>query len=81
MPFFSNSYTGRAVSAASRTRDSVDFGSRSLGSPNPFLAPAGVAAHEDRQDQIDRRCRCIFEVRFERYNYFSTIFRGGNVGS
>src|SRR5258708_24339823 len=44
---------GRAVSVAGRGRDIVDFGYRSLGSANPFLAPAGVA-HEDRQDQIDK---------------------------
>src|SRR6267143_6067703 len=44
---------GRAVSVAGRGRDIVDFGCRSLGSANPFLAPAGVA-HEDRQDQIDK---------------------------
>src|SRR5439155_20518029 len=44
----------RAVSVAGRGRDSVDFGCRSLGSANPFLArPAGVA-HEDRQVQIDK---------------------------
>jgi hypothetical protein len=30
----------RAVSAAPRDCDSGDFGPRSLGSPNPFLAPA-----------------------------------------
>src|SRR6266436_10413592 len=47
------SNAGRAVSAAGRGRVSVDFGCRSLGSANPFLAPAGVA-HEDRQDQIDK---------------------------
>jgi hypothetical protein len=34
------SNAGRAVSVAGRGRDSVDFGFRSLGSPNPFLAPA-----------------------------------------
>src|SRR2546428_10001884 len=39
--------TGCAVSAAGRGRDNPDFGSRSLGSPNPFLAPV-------RQDQIDK---------------------------
>ena len=50
---FAGSNAGRAVSAAGRDRDSVDFGSRSLGSANPFLAPAGVA-HEDRQVQIDK---------------------------
>ncbi len=32
--------SSRAPSAAGRDRDSVDFGSRSLGSANPFLAPA-----------------------------------------
>jgi hypothetical protein len=47
------SRTGCAVSAARRGRDSLDFGSRSLGSPNPFLAPAGVAL-EDRRGQIDK---------------------------
>src|SRR5580704_5621047 len=36
---FADSNVGRAVSAAGRGRDSVDFASRSLGSPNPFLAP------------------------------------------
>jgi hypothetical protein len=41
------------ASAAGRGRDSGDFGSRSPGSPNPFLAPAGVAL-EDRRDQIDK---------------------------
>src|SRR5258707_9247638 len=44
---------GRAVSVVGRGRDSVDFGCWSLGSANPFLAPAGVA-HEDRPDQIDK---------------------------
>jgi hypothetical protein len=33
------SNAARAVSAAGRGRDSVDFGCRSLGSANPFLAP------------------------------------------
>src|SRR6266576_276055 len=41
------SRTGCAVSAAGRGRDSLDFGSGSLGSPNPFLVPV-------RQDQIDK---------------------------
>src|ERR1700730_4729106 len=51
---FAGSNAGRAVSVAGRGRDSVDFGCRSLGSANPFLArPAGVA-HEDRQIQIDK---------------------------
>jgi hypothetical protein len=36
---FAGSNAGRAVSAAGSGRDSVDSGSRSLGSPNPFLAP------------------------------------------
>src|SRR5205823_3472893 len=36
---------GRPVSAAGRGCNSLDFGSRSLASPNPFMAPAGVA-HE-----------------------------------
>jgi hypothetical protein len=30
------------VSAAGRGRDSIDFGSRSLGLPNPFLAAPGL---------------------------------------
>src|SRR5437899_8213629 len=47
------SNAGRAVSVAGRGRYSVNFGCRSLGSANPFLAPAGVA-HEDRQVQIDK---------------------------
>ena len=41
------SNAGRAVSVAGRGRDSLDFGSRSLGCPNPFLAQV-------RQDQIDK---------------------------
>src|SRR5262249_46016296 len=36
---FAGSSAGRAVSSTGRGRDSVDFASRSLGSPNPFLAP------------------------------------------
>jgi len=45
---FAGSNAGRAVSAAGRGRDSRDFGSRSLGSANPFLAPAGLAREEPR---------------------------------
>src|SRR5260221_6024319 len=41
------------TTVAGRGHDSVDFGCRSLGSANPFLAPGGVA-HEDRQVQIDK---------------------------
>src|SRR5258708_30057787 len=50
---FAGSNAGRTVSVAGRGHDSVDFGCRSLGSANPFLAPGGVA-HEDRQVQIDK---------------------------
>src|SRR5438309_10405877 len=46
------SLTGCAVSAAGRGRDSLDFGSRSLGSPNPFLAPAGVALEDRRSASL-----------------------------
>jgi hypothetical protein len=42
------SNAGRPVSAPGWGRDSVDFGCRSLGSANPFLAPAGVAREEPR---------------------------------
>jgi hypothetical protein len=45
---FAGSNAGRAVSAADKGRDSVDFRSQSLGSPNPFLAPVGVAPDPDR---------------------------------
>src|SRR5258708_20464926 len=50
---FAGSNAGRTVSVAGRGHDSVDFGRRSLGSANPFLAPGGVA-HEDRTVQIDK---------------------------
>ena len=46
------SRTGCAVSAAGRGRDSLDFGSRSLGSPNPFLAPAGYRWAEGHYDRL-----------------------------
>src|SRR5467141_587085 len=48
---FAGSNGGRAVSAAGRGRDSVDFASRSLGSPNPFLAPSPELRVKNRDDR------------------------------
>jgi hypothetical protein len=49
---FADSNVGRAVSAAGRGRDSVDFASRSLGSPNPFLAPRPKLHVKIRDDRL-----------------------------
>src|SRR5258708_659618 len=48
---FAGSNGGRAVSAAGRGRDSVDFACRSLGSPNPFLAPSPELRVKNRDDR------------------------------
>jgi len=48
---FAGSSARRAVSAAGRDRDSVDFASRSLGSPNPFLAPRPELHVKNPDDQ------------------------------
>jgi len=51
---------GEAISAGRSGRDSVDSGSRSLGSPNPFLAPAGVLPCSPLP-LLRRRLLCRFE--------------------
>ena len=50
----------RAVSAVDRGLDSVDFGFQSLGPPNPFLVPVGVAADPD-QDQSGAAQKSVFQ--------------------
>src|SRR6266481_4128318 len=51
------SNAGRAVSGAGCGRDSDDFGCRSLGSENAFLAPAGVAHQDARIKSTNRASR------------------------
>jgi hypothetical protein len=63
---FAGSNAGRAVSAAGRDRDSVDFASRSLSSPNPFLAPRAELRMKDRDESASikstNQASCIGET-------------------
>jgi hypothetical protein len=73
---FGGSNTGRAVSAAGRGRDSADFGTQSLGSPNPFLAPSRL--HMKTASVAAQKIRDLMPTLSFRFAP-STTFRSGSV--